>query len=223
MRKINKMQMHEMVANEIKTYITVNKLENGDKLPSVEKMMELLGVGRSSLREALRYLEATDVVEVKNGKGVYVKDGDLYHISAKVKVEDEKNALLYALEVRRAMEGAAVELAALRATEEQLQQLDLYLHQLETLEGKENSAADMRFHQTIYEASGNPVLQSLVESVWAMFHQFWVAPFGKQEIFDDTRPLHRTMAEAIRSKDKVRAREQFDRMMDIVETAIRNV
>lgn len=93
-----------MVSKEIKDYIQQNNLKKGDKLPSVEQIMENLGVGRSSIREAIRYLEALDIIEVLNGKGIFVKEPSLYQLSTKFTVEDEKSALLQLCDVRRGLE-----------------------------------------------------------------------------------------------------------------------
>ncbi|MBB6672088.1 FadR/GntR family transcriptional regulator [Cohnella nanjingensis] len=221
MKKINKVRMHEMVSEELKDYIRSNDLKKGDKLPPAETIMRNLGVGRSSLREALRYLEAGDVIEVVNGKGIYVKETAQYHMSAKIQIDDERAALLQLMEVRKALEVLAVELAALRSKPENLEEMEYYLIEIGRTRGHESSIADMKFHQAIYKATGNPILQSIVESVWELFSVFWNAPFGKQEIFEESYPFHQTLYAAIVDKDPARARQEFNRMMDNMEVSIR--
>lgn len=224
MKKINKLRMHEMVADELKAFIRERDLKQGDKLPSADAIMKLLGVGRSSLREALRYLEATGVVEVLNGKGIYVKEeAAQYQVSAKIKIEDEKTALLQLMEVRRALEVLAVQLAAQRATQEQIEEMRYYLHEIEVAEGHGSSVADMKFHQAIYKAAGNPMLQSLVESVWELFAVFWNAPLGRQEIFNDSFPFHQTLFDAIVERNPTKACEELHKLMNSMEHSIRNV
>ncbi|XOK58376.1 FadR/GntR family transcriptional regulator [Paenibacillus elgii] len=222
MKKINKVRMHEMVSEELKQYIRNNDLKKGDKLPSAETIMKILGVGRSSLREALRYLEASDVIEVVNGKGIYVKETAQYQMSAKINVEDERSALLQLMEVRRALEVLAVELAAQRSTDENIEEMRHYLLEIERTRGQASSIADMKFHQAIYKATGNPILQSIVESVWELFSVFWNAPFGHQEIFQDSFPFHQTLFAAIVEKNPMKAREEFNKIMDSMEQSIKN-
>lgn len=222
MRKIQKMQMHEMAAEEIKRYILDNDLQKGDKLPPLDQISEMLGVSRTSLREALRSLDAMDIIKIHNGKGVYVHDARAYHFSSKIDIEDEKTALLQTCEVRRALEGLAVELAAERATAEHAAELLRICDELERHELPQSTLADMAFHQTIYRAADNPILQSIVESVWEMFRKFWsYAPLGNSQLFADSFPFHRTLAEAIAAGDKAKAREEFDKLMDAIEQAIR--
>ncbi|MCC3376686.1 FadR/GntR family transcriptional regulator [Cohnella sp. REN36] len=221
MKKINKVRMHEMVSEELKEYIRSNDLKKGDKLPPAETIMRNLGVGRSSLREALRYLEASDVIEVVNGKGIYVKETAQYHMSAKIRIDDEREALLQLMDVRKALETVAVELAALRSTPEQQEEMRYYLVEISRTRGHESSIADMKFHQAIYKATGNPILQSIVESVWELFSVFWNAPFGKQEIFEESYPFHQTLFKAIVDRDPVKARQELYMLMDNMEASIR--
>lgn len=221
MKKINKIRMHEMVSEELRDYIRTNEMKKGDKLPPAETIMKTLGIGRSSLREALRYLEASDVIEVINGKGIYVKETSQFRMSAKITVEDEKMALLQLMEVRRALEILAVELAAQRATEANIEEMRRYLLEIERTEGPTSSIADMKFHQAIYKSTGNPILQSIVESVWELFTVFWQAPFGNQQIFRSSFPFHQTLFDAIVEKDPNKARVELNNLMDSMEESIR--
>ncbi|KIL39497.1 GntR family transcriptional regulator [Gordoniibacillus kamchatkensis] len=221
MKKINKIRMHEMVSEELRAYIRTNELKKGDKLPSAQTIMKTLGIGRSSLREALRYLEASDVIEVVNGKGIYVKETSQFQMSAKIMVEDEKTALLQLMEVRRALEVLAVELAAQRSTEQNIEEMRRYLLEMEEAGGPASSIADMKFHQAIYKATGNPILQSIVESVWELFTVFWQAPLGNQKIFNSSFPFHQTLFNAIVEKNPEKARAEFNKLMDDMEQSIR--
>ncbi|WP_409345820.1 FadR/GntR family transcriptional regulator [Paenibacillus sp. MBLB4367] len=222
MRKIQKMQMHEMAAEEIKRYITENDLQKGDKLPPLDQISEMLGVSRTSLREALRSLDAMDIIKIHNGKGVYVHDARAYHFSSKIDIEDEKTALLQTCQVRRALEGLAVELAAEKATPEDIADMLRFCDEIDRQQLPQSTLADLAFHQAIYRSAGNPILQSIVESVWEMFRKFWsYAPLGNSQLFADSFPFHRTLAEAIATGDKARAREEFEKLMDAIEEAIR--
>lgn len=69
---IKRVSLQSEIIEYIKNYIVENKLEAGDKLPSQMEMMEILGVSRASIREAFKTLEANNIVEIRNGKGVYV-------------------------------------------------------------------------------------------------------------------------------------------------------
>ncbi|CAH0120695.1 MULTISPECIES: FadR/GntR family transcriptional regulator [unclassified Paenibacillus] len=222
MKPVKRELVHELAAKELQNYIHEQRFKEGDKLPSLEELCNMLQVGRSSMREALRYLEAMEVIEMINGKGIYVKDVDTYRFSAKVKGENFKQILLHVLEVRRGLEGQCVELAASRATPEDIAQMEYFLKEMKRLDEiqGDKSQFDMHFHRTIFKASGNPVMESVINSVWDMMEHFWKYPFGKKDIFDDTLEYHFTIAEAIKNKDAVKARQEFNLMMDLIETDI---
>ncbi|WP_152392078.1 FadR/GntR family transcriptional regulator [Paenibacillus guangzhouensis] len=225
MQKIKKMQLHEIAAQEIVNYIQENGMQKGDKLPSLEEMSKLLDVSRTSIREALRALEAMEFVKMYNGKGVYVDDPSSYRFSTKIDVSNEKTLLLQACQVRRALEGLAVELATEYATEEQIERMMRYLDEIKNNpDGPITNLADKNFHQTIYEASRNTVLQSIITSLSTLFDTFWEsAPLGQQSLFQDTFPFHPAIAEAIANRDKQEAAVQFNRLMDAIEQNIQNV
>ncbi|MDQ0200304.1 FadR/GntR family transcriptional regulator [Neobacillus ginsengisoli] len=225
MKSIKKVSLHEMIAEEIKRYINDHQLKRGNKLPSVAELTAILNVSRSSIREALRYLEGIDVLEVQNGKGIFVKDNDELKIVAKIAVEQEKNYLLHISELRRALEGKAVELASIRATDHEIKEMERLLAEVISLndEGIDSSKEDWAFHKTIYKASHNPLLESVAESVSETFNKLWSKPFGIEHIFEDTLPFHFTMMEGIKQRDPAYATQEFNKIIDTVEKTVRKI
>lgn len=220
---VRKQLVHEMVADEIKQYIRVRELDKGDKLPAIGEMAERFGVSRTSIREALRHLEALHDVEIVNGKGVLVKDANTHRIQTRITIESEKAFLLQLCEVRRGLEGTAVELAAMRATEEQIQQMATHLRVYEKLRilNEDTAKADLLFHQTLYQASHNPVLYKMIDSVYDSFHEFWKKPYGIETIFEDTYHLHEDLFLSIQRKDPEEARNNVKQLIDRVEDSIK--
>ncbi|MCP3028610.1 FCD domain-containing protein [Halobacillus sp. A5] len=227
MKAIKKKRLSEIGANEIKEYIKRKKLQSGDKLPSVADLVDILQIGRSSLREALQLLETQGAIEVLNGKGTFIKDIKPFQIRLAFEVEDEKNFLLEALEVREALEGKAVQLAVHAADEEDIQLMDEQLKKYVQFidEGRRNEAnsADAGFHRAIYRASNNPMLESMIDSVWETFHEFWNVPFGKDDIFDQSYPYHETLLQAIRESNEEKAEEAFRKIMRSVRDSIMEI
>ncbi|MDQ0919761.1 FadR/GntR family transcriptional regulator [Paenibacillus sp. V4I5] len=223
MPKIQKYNVHELVAQEIQRYIEENALKEGDKLPSAGELTAMFGVGRSSLREALRYLEAVDIVRVENGKGIFVRDVDTFRFTGKVKVENEKKFLLSILDVRRALEGKAVELSARNINANQLKELEKILHEYKRLKesGKDTSQIDLAFHQHIIKSSGNPILESVINSMSGLYQKFFNDPLGEKRLFDETYPFHHTIYEGISQHDPERATGEFHQMMDCIEKLIK--
>ncbi|MFC4600860.1 FadR/GntR family transcriptional regulator [Cohnella hongkongensis] len=223
MAKIHKQLMHELVSEEIQKYIEEKNLQEGDKLPSVEEMTKMFGVGRSSLREALRHLEAIEIVKVVNGKGIFVRDVGIYRFAGKVKIENEKRFLLSILDVRRALEGKAVELAAKRINPAQIAELEEILREYDKRREADldTSKIDLAFHRSVMRAASNPILFSVLESISAMYEKFFNEPLGDKRLFDETYPFHRSMFEGIAAHDPERATAEFDKMMNRIEEIIK--
>ncbi|MGO4543633.1 FadR/GntR family transcriptional regulator [Paenibacillus sp. 2TAB23] len=224
MAKIQKLLVHELVSQEIQNYIQEKNLQEGDKLPSVEEMTQMFGVGRSSLREALRYLEAIDIVRVENGKGIFVRDVDTFRFTGKVKIERERQYLLNTLDIRRALEGKAVELASKNITSAQIKELELCLERYQALKesGKDTSQIDLAFHRYIIKAAHNPILETVMDSFSGLYEKFFNEPLGEKQLFDETYPYHRTMFVAVAAHDTARALEEFNKMMDCIEEKIKS-
>ncbi len=223
MAKIHKQLMHELVSQEIQKYIEEKQLQEGDKLPSVEEMTRMFGVGRSSLREALRHLETIEIVKVVNGKGIFVSDVGTYRFAGKIKVENEKRFLLSILDVRRALEGKAVDLAAKRITPLQTAELDEILREYDKLKEADldTSKIDLAFHRSVMRAASNPILFSVLESISGMYEKFFNEPLGDKRLFDETYPYHRSMFEGIAARDPEQAVAEFNKMMNRIEEIIR--
>ncbi|QTM99172.1 FCD domain-containing protein [Sediminibacillus dalangtanensis] len=224
MKTVKKKRLSEMVADEIKQYIKKENLTSGDRLPATTELMNALGIGRSTLREALQLLESQDILEVLNGKGTFIKDAKPFYIRTAFDVENEKKFLLDALDVRMALEGKAVDLAVHKATEKDItimqQHLTDYVRYIEEGKREQANRADAGFHQALYDAANNQLLTSIIDSVWDTFHQFWNEPFGQDDIFDQSYPFHVALLEAIKQRNTVAAADSFQKMMDSVKTSI---
>ncbi len=76
MESIKKIVIHEAVVTEIIKYIKNNDLKKGDRLPTERNLTKLLNVSRTSVREALKILEANYTIKIKHGSGIYVNSLD---------------------------------------------------------------------------------------------------------------------------------------------------
>ncbi|WP_219835133.1 FadR/GntR family transcriptional regulator [Paenibacillus sp. R14(2021)] len=224
MGKIQKILVHEQVSQEIQNYIQEKELSEGDKLPSVEELTKMFGVGRSSLREALRYLEAMDIIRVENGKGIFVLDMNTFRFMGKVKIERERNFLLHTLEVRRALEGQSVFLASKRITDKQIAEIEVCLAEYHRRKesGKDTSQIDLAFHRHVIKAANNPILETVLDSISGLYEKFFNDPLGNKQLFDETYPFHITMFDAIKSHDTDNAMAEFYKMMDCIEGILKS-
>jgi DNA-binding FadR family transcriptional regulator len=198
----------------------------GDKLPPEVQLAQGLGVGRSTMREALKRLEGLGVIRRRRGDGTYLSariPTSKGMVPVMVRLEGE--ALLRLLEVRRALENEVCRKAALRATPAQRAEIarlcDALLGVIER--GESYRTADMAFHAAIYEASGNPMFGHILRRLDEMFERSHESPFSRNAFGLDSFPIHRDLSDGIGAGDHQRAGAAIDAIIDTVEQEIRQI
>jgi GntR family transcriptional regulator, transcriptional repressor for pyruvate dehydrogenase complex len=163
LRSVGRERLADRVAAEIREYIRANELRPGDRLAPERVLMRELGVGRSSVREALRALSALGLIEVRQGDGMYVRapvDGPP-RAEALFDVR-ERHALRNLVETRLGIEFAAVTAAATRSSEEDLARLQAVLDQQAIdLAGADYDWEPLAFELAVVELTGNSWLYDI--------------------------------------------------------------
>lgn len=158
-------KVYMRILQHIEALIMEGSLTSGDKLPSERDLAEKLGVGRSSVREALRALELLDLIETRKGEGTFLREAGshrLAEILAGFFLKDAK-ARQDLAETRRIIEVEAVRIGCDRATEDQLKELKNLLEQ--SKERYKNGIIpveeDILFHRNIVGLSQNKLLLNI--------------------------------------------------------------
>ena len=144
------------------------QLRPGDKLPTESAIMQVYGVSRTVVREALSKLQAAGLVETRHGVGTFVLQPEPVRMSGVFRLEGSDIAttvdVLAALELRISLETEAAGLAALRRTDAHLQGLREALDAFEAnvMAGGDTVASDLRFHLLIAQATGNPYFADIM-------------------------------------------------------------
>jgi GntR family transcriptional regulator, transcriptional repressor for pyruvate dehydrogenase complex len=225
--KIKRVRLQAEVEKSVRSYIDENELQEGDKLPSERELCEQLGVGRSSLRESLRALEALGIVQVAAGKGIFVADsaGSRAAHEYFLHLIDEKVSALEVLEVRTRLEALAAELAARNATRDQVDRIRAALLKIEERYDNDQNGNkdDIEFHSSIYAASGNALLPHIGEVILGMWLEYLTRLQQYVLIGDDfaqTTPSHRPVYEAIRDGDPKAAVRAVDSSFEVTASII---
>ncbi|WP_091532297.1 FadR/GntR family transcriptional regulator [Microlunatus soli] len=159
----------DVAVQKIKQMIISGELAPGQRLPREADFADRLGLSRSSLREAVKGLSMLGVLDVRQGDGTYVASLDsVMLLGGMAFVVDfhRDDEVLHFLEVRRILEPAASEMACVRLTDAEIDELDAHLDRLgEDPSVEELVASDLEFHKMIVAGSGNPVLTSLLDSI----------------------------------------------------------
>jgi GntR family transcriptional repressor for pyruvate dehydrogenase complex len=153
------------VAEQLLDRIRSQRLPAGTRLPSERDLMAALGVGRSTIREAINGLAMTGVLEIRHGQGAFVLDPTISP-AASIATAIARGETDELFEARTLVEPEAARLAAERRSAADLEALDEILadhrHAIEA--GGSTVPAAVAFHARIAAASGNDVLAALVTS-----------------------------------------------------------
>ncbi|MFI7276245.1 FadR/GntR family transcriptional regulator [Streptomyces sp. NPDC049879] len=171
--------MSEEVQSSIKELILHRRLAPGDPLPTENELMTLFGVSRNSVREALKALQAVNVVDIRHGFGTYVGSLSLDSFveamvfRAAVRHRRGEASLHELLEVREALEAGLIMEVADDVPAEDLARLrDLVAAmEREAAGGRVSAATDRAFHVALYRSLGNHLLSEVLDAFWAAFHR----------------------------------------------------
>jgi DNA-binding FadR family transcriptional regulator len=159
-------RLYAQIAEKLSKAIADGHHEVGQRLPSERELAQTFDVSRPTVREAIIALELDGLVEVRMGSGVYVLNR-----KPPTGAESVKDIGPFELlEARRAIEGEACALAALRIDDSQIDQLSALIEEMrhDNLDGEivlsEN--ADRRFHELIAASTQNSAIIAAVQMLW---------------------------------------------------------
>ncbi len=221
-----KVQTDDVIVLDCLTKLVANSgIQVGEKLPPERVLTERLQVSRSTIREALKCWETLGIVERRKGSGTFLRsnisDCDNF-ISLKIKIDAEN--MLHSLEIRRVLESEACALAALRATDEEIEYIRQCISEVKKVNDIYGGAGnqDWDFHCSIYRATGNPIFEELLDAMDSHFHAFFDAPpeFG---FSSDSFELHIQLFEAIESRDAELARKISNKILDVTKADLKEI
>ena len=198
----------EQAETDLIAYILSHHLAAGDRLPNETQLSQLLGVGRSTVREAIKQLASRNVLTVRQGAGTFV--------SAKKGVPEDPLGLLFLpddigkamdlLEIRLMLEPEIAAMAAVHAGAQDLKEIAAQCSavQKQIDAGEDYTQGDMLFHRLIARACGNRVVANLLPVIHSSIALCiditgWIYR-------EDTRREHRRITDALLRRDAAGAR-----------------
>jgi len=209
--QLNREPLASEVVRQLIDGVLANRIGAGERLPSERKLSEMLGVGRSVVREALKSLTVLGLVEVRQGDGTYLRGAEAGFLTRAI----EWGLLLGAheagdlVEARCHLEEVISALAGERRSDADLEDLHRLMAEMEAAKHDTERfvAADMAFHAKVAEASGNSTLQRIMASIASLL-RVWIGRVMQQETnFTPTCDEHRRVLAALEAGDPVAARE----------------
>lgn len=209
MSNTNKIKpLADKVSDELYQYIISNKIAIGTKLPNEYVLAQDFGVGRSTIREAIKILVSKNILEIKRGDGTYVisnisTEDDPLNLS---KIEDKFNLALDLVNARIIIEPEIAVLAVEHATEEDIFTLTKLCDEVERkiVNGEDYILDDIAFHSYIAKCSKNAVMEQLVPIIHSSVSTF--VNITHKQLMTETISTHRAVLNAIIDRDRVGAK-----------------
>ena len=219
-KPIKRVSLQSEIIRYIQSYIEEHDLKEGDRLPSQGQFIEMMQVSRTALREAVKTLEAEGIVEVLNGKGIYVgnRSRGSNAIESLIGFTREREALIEALEARRAMETELITMVVRNATDQEMAELGEITEVLmkKVRVGEPDTEEDKQFHEKIYQMCHNSVYYAVLKVLDEYTDKLWQFPLDSEDPFKASMPYHETLYEALKERDIKKAQKINHKLLDCV-------
>jgi len=216
LKPLNKTKLYEEIVGQLKDKIIRREIRPGDKLPPERALAQMLNVNRSTVRSALGKLESMDLVEIRHGEGVYVKE---YLESGSLELVKEllfkKGALDMAvfenlMDLRQLLVPEMAYHAAKNRNNADLEQLE----RIASGTGEESMAKkDMHLHHVIARASGNVIYVLLLNAFSGQMNDYYALYFSNPDNIAETRAFHTDICKAIKTHKPDQARQIMQKVL----------
>lgn len=210
-------RLSEFAIHEIQRMIAEEYPAPGSRLPKEADLADRFQVSRIVIREAMKILEDRGVVEVRAGRGTVtvapsperVKTSllQLFRDQPMPTIQDMEQLL----ELRQVLEETTASLAAVRATADDLREIEMALQEMkkEGADLEQTVSADLRFHRSIMRAAHNPFIEMVLDPLMEVFLQ----QIKVSNSFNTGWDAHRDIFAEIQAHNPVGARQAVRRLM----------
>ncbi len=226
-KNLSRPSLNILVRDYIVEYILSNGLNPGDPLPPETQLVEELGLGRSSIREAVKILQSLGIIEVRHGSGLFVRENNFDPIGKIIGygLRFDSTTLKEITMIRILLERAAIEEVVgnigakdIKALEELLDEWQKKINM-----NKDYLQDDMKFHRILYSVLGNVMLVKLLEEFWVAFkyyEQHELSETGQKKPSLQELEDHRRLLEAVKSGDPVKASAVLEEHFQQLKTRV---
>lgn len=208
-------RMSRAIQDELMDLILARGLQPGELLPTEPDLVEELGVSRNSVREALKALQALDIVEIRHGHGTYVGRFSLDPLTNGLTFRTlqgmgrDVRAIGEILEVREVLEDGLIRRVAGSIPDEDLEALGLVVKAMtaRAKAGETFPDEDREFHDLLYRSLDNQLIGQLLRAFWTVFNRVSNQLGGHDQDPAETARRHRAIYLALRDHDVERAQK----------------
>jgi len=217
-------KVSDEIIHQVKGLISQGRLKPGDRLPPERELVKEFGVSRPSLREALNSLVGMGFLEVK-GKRTFIKsvasESMQDPLSLLIKTDTQK--IFDLIEVRKAIEVWGAFLAAQRATEEDIKQLEGIIEEMRKAfeEGRSWEKQDADFHLGIAQATHNTIQTHMMSTIYDLLRESVAKVFRDRAKVKKLIDQHHRIFSAIKNHSPDKARERTLEHLNYVESEVK--
>lgn len=210
-------ERQKQLQEEIIDFILERELTAGSPMPPEHELMEALGAGRNSIREAMKALDAVGIVEVRHGFGTFVSNDALTPMvraltfRGRLSLFHNGQEALELIDVRQALETGLIPFVVSTINNQELEKVRIATEGIEKAgsDGKPISHWDQQFHAALFEPLGNELLSGLLDVFWQVYNNIsvsldQVAPLDAED-FSELADAHTLLFEAVCNRDTVAA------------------
>jgi GntR family transcriptional regulator, transcriptional repressor for pyruvate dehydrogenase complex len=204
-------RIYAEIVRQIKALISDGHLKSGDRLPPERDLAERFRVSRTSVREALRALETTGLIEIRAGEGAFVREVSVESLIEPLAlvILTQREAIAELYEARRLLEPPIAALAARRAAPDEVAEMTRILDEQarEVSAGRTGLAQDAAFHTAIVHSTHNRAITRIVAALMDLLTQSREESLQTPGRPERSHQDHRRILAAIEARDEERARQ----------------
>lgn len=206
-------------------------LDVGDALPTESDLSAELGVGRNTVRESLKVLQALGVIVIRHGFGMFVAPNNFSALVSgltfrgRLSLRHKGEEAMELIDVRQALESGLIGSAIDLMTAEHLADLRTTMEAMEAAAAKGEPLAehDAEFHRRLYAPLNNELLINLMDVFWQVYRQIHEALGSGPVNLEEQARVHWDIYDAVEKKDKALASERLQRHFDGIRLKLKDV
>lgn len=213
MTPIDRAGITELVVQRIKELLERGELKAGSRLPPERELADMLSISRPSLRTALKALSVMGIIRAKPGAGTYIAEEipEVFTEPMQFMTLIHNTSVEELFETRRIIEAGLAELAAERATPEDIAAMNREIDGMRATKGDPENFLkhDVRFHQAIARAANNKLMSGVMDTIAQLLFHIRRQTIARASDFDEAIVWHEKIVAAMAKHDPRRAKDML--------------
>jgi DNA-binding FadR family transcriptional regulator len=206
-------------------------LDVGDSLPTESELSVELGVGRNTVRESLKVLQALGVIEIRHGFGMFVAPNNFSALVSgltfrgRLSLRHKGEEAMELIDVRQALESGLIGSAIDLLTDDHLAAMRSAMQGMQDAAGRNELLVehDAEFHRRLYAPLNNELLINLMDVFWQVYRQIHEALGSGPVNLEEQVQMHWDIYDAVAARDKALASERLQRHFDGIRRKLKDV